>query len=56
MFVFIFIEVSGLDTPDSIYENIASACLGLNMGMLVVLVMYLSGILGKIKAKKKKGC
>lgn len=53
MIVFIFIEASGLDTSDSIYENIAGACLGLNVGMLVVLVMYLSGILGKIKAKKK---
>ena len=52
MIAFIIIEASGLDTPDSIYERIASAGLGLDFGMLIVLAMYLSGLLGKVKAKR----
>ena len=52
MIAFIIIEASGLDTPGSIYERIASAGLGLDFGMLIVLAMYLSGLLGKIKAKR----
>ena len=42
-----------LDTPDSIYEKIASAGLGLDFGMLVVIAMYLSSMLGKIKARRQ---
>lgn len=52
MISFIVIEAAGLDTPGSIYEKIASAGLGLDFGMLIVLAMYLSGILGKIKARR----
>ena len=52
MVAFIIIKASGLDTPGSIYERIASAGLGLDFGMLIVLAMYLSGLLGKIKAKR----
>lgn len=52
MIAFVIIEASGADVPGSVYENIAGAGLGLNFGMLIVLAMYLSGILGKIKAEK----
>ncbi len=47
------IEVMGLDTPGSIYERVASAGLGLDFGVLIVLAMYLSGLLGKIKARRE---
>lgn len=47
------IEITGLDTPGSVYERVASAGLGLDFGMLIVLAMYLSGFLGKIKAKRE---
>lgn len=53
MIAFVVIEATGLDTPDSVYEFIASAGLGLNFGMLIVLAMYLSGVLGRIKARTK---
>ena len=53
MIAFVAIESTGLDTPGSIYEKIASAGLGLDFGMLIVLAMYLSGLLGKIKARRK---
>ena len=52
MIAFVIIEVMGLDTPGSIYERVASAGLGLDFGVLIVLAMYLSGLLGKIKAKR----
>ena len=52
MAAYIAIEASGLDTTNSRYERIASVGLGLNVGMLVVFVMYFSGILGKIKARR----
>ena len=52
MIVFVVIEESGLDTPGSIYERVASVGLGFDFGMLIVIAMYLSGILGKIKAKR----
>ena len=52
MAAFVVIEASGLDAASSIYEQIASAGLGLNFGMLVVFAMYFSGILGKIKARR----
>jgi len=53
MIAFVAIESTGLDTTGSIYEKIASAGLGLDFGMLIVLAMYLSGLLGKIKARRK---
>lgn len=53
MIAFVAIESTGLDTPGSIYEKIASTGLGLDFGMLIVLAMYLSGLLGKIKARRK---
>lgn len=53
MIAFVAIESTGLDTPGSIYEKIASSGLGLDFGMLIVLAMYLSGLLGKIKARRK---
>ena len=53
MIAFVAIESTGLDTPGSIYEKMASAGLGLDFGMLIVLAMYLSGFLGKIKARHK---
>ena len=53
MIAFVAIESTGLDTPGSIYEKIASAGLGLDFGMLIVLAMYLSGLLEKIKARRK---
>ena len=53
MILFVVIEYAGLDTPGSIYETIASSGLGVAFGMLIVLTMYLSGLLGKIKARHK---
>lgn len=52
MIAFVTIEALGLDTPNSIFENIAGAGLGLTFGILIVIVMYFSGILTKIKAKR----
>ena len=52
MIAFVIIEFTGLDTPGSVYERVAGAGLGLDCGMLIVLALYLSGILGKIKAKR----
>ncbi len=54
MAAFVVIEASGLDTANSIYERIASVGLGLNLGMLAVYAMYFSGILGKIKARRRR--
>ena len=52
MAAFVSIEAMGLNTPGSVYERIASIGLGLDFGMLIVLAMYLSGVLGKIKARR----
>jgi len=52
MIAFVVIEATGLDTTNSIYERVASAGLGLSFGILIVIAMYLSGILGRIKAKR----
>lgn len=54
MIAFLVIETLGLNTPDSLYVYIASAGLGLDFGMLIVITMYLSGVLGKIKARRMK--
>ena len=53
MIAFVIIEFIGLDTPGSVYESVAGAGLGLDCGMLIVLAMYLSGLLGKIKARRE---
>ena len=53
MIEFVIIEFTGLDTPGSVYERVAGAGLGLDCGMLIVLAMYLSGLLGKIKARRE---
>ena len=53
MIAFVIIEFTGLDTPGSVYESVAGAGLGLDCGMLIVLAMYLSGLLGKIKARRE---
>lgn len=53
MIAFVIIEFAGLDTPGSVYERVAGAGLGLDCGMLIVLAMYLSGLLGKIKARRE---
>ena len=50
---FVIIEFTGLDTPGSVYERVAGAGLGVDCGMLIVLAMYLSGLLGKIKARRE---
>ena len=52
MIAFAAIEAMGLDTPGSVYERIAGVGLGLNFGMLIVIAMYLSGVLGKLKARR----
>ena len=52
MIAFVTIEALGLDTSNSIYENIAGCGLGLNFGILIVIAMYLSGILTKIKERR----
>lgn len=53
MIAFLIIEITGLDAPGSVYERVAGAGLGLDCGMLIVLALYLSGLLGKIKAKRE---
>ena len=53
MIAFVIIEFTGLDTPGSVYERVAGAGLGLDCGILIVLAMYLSGLLGKIKARRE---
>ena len=50
MIAFLVIEALGLNTPGSLYEHIASAGLGLDFGMLIVIALYLLGALGEIKA------
>ncbi len=50
--VFLTVESLGLGTEGSFYERIASIGLGLNLGMLVVMLMYFSGALGRIKARR----
>lgn len=52
MIAFVVIEASGLDTPGGLYERVASVGLGLGFGVLIVIAMYLSGVLGKIKARR----
>ena len=52
MIAFIVIDILGLDKTNYIYKRIASVSLGLDFGMLTVIAMYLSGVLGKIKAKR----
>lgn len=46
------IEMAGLDTPGSLYELAASFGLGLDLGVLIVIALYLSGALGRIKARR----
>ena len=53
MITFVIIEITGLDEHGSVYERVAGAGLGLDFGMLIVIAMYLSGLLGKIKAKRE---
>lgn len=52
MVAFLVLEELGLSTPGSVYERIASIGLGLDLGMLIVMAMYLSGLLGRIKARR----
>ena len=52
MIAFVTIEGLGLDAEGSMYERIASIGIGLDFGMLIVMAMYLSGILGRIKARR----
>jgi len=52
MLAFIVINTLGLDETNIICKRIANVGLGMDLGMLTVIAMYLSGILGKIKAKK----
>lgn len=52
MIVFIVIEATGMDLPGSVYEKLATAGLGLDFAILIILAVYLSGIMGKVKAEK----
>ena len=52
MAAFLTIESLGLGTAGSVYEQIASVGLGLGLGMLVVMLLYFSGALGRIKARR----
>lgn len=52
MIAFVVIEASGLDTPGSLYERVASVGLGFCFVVLFVIAMYLSDVLGKIKARR----
>lgn len=42
MAAYVLIQELGLDTPDSIYEGIAFAGLGLGFGFLIVMIVYFS--------------
>ena len=48
--VFAVLDILGLHTP--FYDFVAGVGLGLGYGMLAVLALYLSGILGQIKARR----
>ena len=50
MVVFAVLDILGLHTP--FYDFVAGVGLGLGYGMLAVLALYLSGILGRIKARR----
>lgn len=50
MVVFAALDILGLHTP--FYDFVAGVGLGLGYGMLAVLALYLSGILGRIKARR----
>ena len=50
MVVFAVLDILGLHTP--FYDFVAGVGLGLVYGMLAVLALYLSGILGQIKARR----
>ena len=50
MVVFAALDILGLHTP--FYDFVAGVGLGLGYGMLAVLALYLSGILGQIKARR----
>lgn len=50
MVVFAVLDILGLHTP--FYDFVAGVGLGLGYGMLAVLALYLSGILGQIKARR----
>ena len=52
MIAFAVIEMNGLDASGSVYEKIASAGLGLGFGTLAVIILYLSGALTMIKARR----
>ena len=52
MVAFAAIEALGLDTPDSLYEKVASTGLGLGFGTLAVIILYMSGLLDAIKARR----
>ncbi len=52
MIAFVTIEAKGLDAQESVYERISSVGLGLTFGILIVIAMYFSGLLGKIKARR----
>lgn len=49
---FAIIEVFDLATPNSIYEGIAAAGIGLSLGMLICMAIYLSGVIGKKKENR----
>ena len=42
MAAYVLVQELGLDTPDSIYEGIAFAGLGLGFGFLIVMIVYFS--------------
>lgn len=50
MVVFAALDILSLHTP--FYDFVAGVGLGLGYGMLAVLALYLSGILGRIKARR----
>lgn len=50
MVVFAVLDILDLHTP--FYDFVAGVGLGLGYGMLAVLALYLSGILGRIKARR----
>ena len=50
MVVFAALDILGLHTP--FYDFVAGVGLGLGYGMLAVLALYLSGILGRVKARR----
>lgn len=53
-FVYLILDINGLNNHDGIYENIADFALGLVLGILLCGILYTSRYISKIRAFKKR--